>query len=762
MARAALRTTGVNDFTGGLNLGPPQELASNEVAMARDVFFSARGGFNTRPGQVPFCSETVDATGNEGASVLRHVHRRASDGVAQLFVIRESDNELFWTSGGVLHDTGITVGSIQGIVIDDEGGGGYPIGINGAQYLDKSYFVQAFDQFGQEWDGFQMTPLGLAFDPDIAAPVPGNMPDAAVIAVKGEFAFVGDVREWDGDDAGTRQAGRVRWSHPGGPTSWREEDFVDLPEGRVTALVPFRDYLAVFTDDAVYGIYGDSSETFQLQQITSTSGTPFHGSVTTSPGFLYWWDWDQGIMRMGSGAPVSVFDKIKPFFDAGGFDSLDPDAQFPPFVFWGQGKLYVQSGFYWRNIRFADELGTTLVYDPAIGRDGAWTSITTGTTNKRNGTVYPRTFGGDLVVVGGKYVPLIVNDPTYALDRNHLYDANDKQVPSALVRTAPFEGDTNATKKRWRRPRVAIRSKSGKQEIRFGYLRNYYEGTPSSFNDIELDFSAFLNENSAFWDGGASWSDAFATENTFRWSGYADSAISAAGNLQIALTNVDGNEILRSTHSYNIHNVEVSINAVTPPTNSSMSFLMYKGNANVRFTVTTTTVFMSWRDTAGTTTNLTSTPYGASSDWLRFVIDDINITWFTSADGISWTQRNQIPVPADFITNNVLDEATIELRGEQTSSGSTTAIFDTFTFTDTNDTVDGFGTWDSSMWAADMSSNDPPDNWIAFETLPSGGAGNVFQMEWRSISGGLLSADATNSPWGLDSIVLPYREKGVR
>jgi hypothetical protein len=754
MPRAARKQTGVNDFTGGLNLGPPQEIAVNEVAFARDVVFSSRGGVASRPGFRPFSGEQLGGD-NDVVQVLTHIHYRQADSTFQLFGNQVGSGEMHWTEGGLWFPTGIDPGvTITGTETTSR----TIVGVNAAQYLDRSYFVKTDAVASVMWDGYTATTLGTGWNNDLADVTVQNMPVSYLIAVKGDFTFVAHTIE-----SSTNQRNRLRWSHPGFPTAWREEDFVDLP-APITAIVPFRDFLAIFTNENIYGLYGASTETFQIQEISATSGTPFHWCVTQSQSTLYWWDWDSGVMAMGAGAPRPVMGGIKPFFDRGGFiaDRYDTrDAVYPPpNLLWGEGKLYVKTGGPLNPTTHPQGLGTIFVYDPSIGREGVWTTYSGGTSS--NGlALYPRATKNDLVVAGDFAHPMVLNDYSQVLDRNFLYDASDKIAPNSVVRTAPFEGETNATKKRWSRPRVAIRSSSSRQVIQFGYLKNYFEGDVSTFHEIDLDFTSLAADPLAVYSGDA-WTDEFPSIDTVRWNA-SSASVTAAGTLNLEVTAAGATQTLTTDWTaYNMTDSRVRAQLVTAPTGTATtSLLIFAGNRNARWRISGSGAMTAgWRDEAAVTTTVYTTTFNAAvNDWVRIREDSGQLVFEYSADGVTWTVAHTMDWPWDDRTPE--DGWTFQIESTVPGAGTQTHQWDNFEFA-----PEGGAIYDSDDYAelADNLGVGLPDNNIRFETLPSAGAGNVFQIEfkWKTTNGAALSYRHTNGAWGIDSIVLPYREKGLR
>lgn len=767
MARAALRETLISDFTGGLGTAPPQELAPNEVAAARDVIFSARGGVHTRPGMAPFGATLLDPTSS--VQIMTHVHTDFDTHVSQLFAIKASDGTLWWSDGSTWKACStsggggvpITVGTIIGGQLD-----GTAVGVNGCQYLGASYFVAATGGIlSYRWNGYIMELLGSAFDENIAAPSGLNMPSAFNIASKGDFVFIGDTYE-----SGVRYRNRIRWCHPGRPTSWRTLDFIDVPRGYITALVPFRDYLAIFTEGEIYALYGDSTDTFLLQELVADSGTPFHWSVSASASTLYWWDWDQGLMALTTGKPFSVSDKIKPFHERDGF-TWNPYAgpsnttTTPPNVLWGEGRVYIAFFTLNQTVYPARDLGQLWVFDPQVGRSGAWTTFTdpnftaASTIFVHGSAVFPRRFRNDLVVFGGAHHERIVNLQGLALDRNFTYGPTDKIAPAALVRTAPIAGESNVTKKRWRRPRVTFRSGGSNQTIEFGYKRDYRETNLANVHDIALDFRGTADADSLAWTD--SFTDLFDTEQK-RWTGFANPGFVgvSGGTLRFNVTAPASLQTSKTRYNFTGGGgglMSTQVNAIDATAGATASWgVATKGSdqAAVLFFVNAAgTISMYWVNEAGTPQSATTVAYGVNTDWWRIRFVAGSWLWDTAPDGVTWTNRRTLANP--FTTADFTAATFFYSVGCSTTADYT---FDNFAFFSGVDT----GAWNEEQWAADeASASAVPDNFVKFVTLPSGGSGNAFQMEFRS-KVAYIDQFNTNDSWGIDSIGLPYREKGIR
>jgi hypothetical protein len=187
---------------------------------------------------------------------------------------------------------------------------------------------------------------------------------------------------------------------------------------------------------------------------------------------------------------------------------------------------------------------------------------------------------------------------------------------------------------------------------------------------------------------------------------------------------------------------------------------VFNGNEFFRFNlqVATNTLNMDWRDSVGTISTTSVTFNNVSMAWWRIREQDGVVYWETSPDAITWTIQRQL---ADPILASHIASMSIQISQGQSTSGTPTGTWDLFSYFGTSKDVK----WDENdKWAfdPDVTTSDMPDNFIFFETLPSGGAANALQLEIKAKASNPITDTSTNDSWGIDSIVLPFREKGVR
>src|SRR5678815_5677651 len=169
-------------FVGGLNLRRNQfQLADNESPDLLNVDIDPRGGFYTRQGWARWNPTDIVPVVTTGTWQPRNAF---------------------------VHDTSTP----------------------GTQYV---YVVNGTEVYiGNDAGAFSNVAL-----PDVA-----GQPHGVDFASWGDGGYM-----WCADtlEVGVRRRNRVRWSHPGVPDAWRQDDFVDIEEGGgyITGLISYNDHL---------------------------------------------------------------------------------------------------------------------------------------------------------------------------------------------------------------------------------------------------------------------------------------------------------------------------------------------------------------------------------------------------------------------------------------------------------------------------------------------------------------------------------------
>lgn len=418
MAKGALQVQYFNDFTGGLNNKMQrQSLALNESPDCQDVVFNARGGFASRRG---FKTLSTQSTLDGG-----YIGGQFSAGTEVLWGI-DKDGKL-WTWTGALFTTVTTSSPADMTRV-----------VTSAVWGNKLYFANWLNTGSllmRYWNGTAFTTLTNTVNNDYTAPTGGNAPLARLIADHAGHMWWADTVE-----SGTRHRSRVRWSHPLQPEDFAAADYFDIePDdetNQITALVPFQEMLLVFKKRGVFAIYGYERETFVVQRLSSVAGVSCQQAVATNAGVAYWWSVDGNVYAFNGRGIVPIGERITDVVNQG----IVVEGCLSNRVAWIENQL-------WVSLRKTDDSRLMFVYDPAVGKNGAWTRFSYAPTSMfwwRSTT---------------NTVPFIL------LDVGALFDWGDKnQVVDTLLGTdipipayykmAWFTAQDAGLRKKWSRPHI--------------------------------------------------------------------------------------------------------------------------------------------------------------------------------------------------------------------------------------------------------------------------------------------------------------------
>jgi hypothetical protein len=346
--RKGIQVINLTDFTGGLNLTPDQfRIAKNESPDLLNVDLGQRGGFTLRRVVSPL---NRDALTFDPMSMWVY---RNSIGTNQLMVNVVYD---------VLYSTG---GEFTSVGLADAIGGP----MRATTFDDVCYIQRNADQVAVTWDGATdgtLTASGTgAWQDDVAAPVGGHMPKAKLIASHGGYVWVANTVE-----DGTAYRNRVRWSHANRPEDWRENDYIDIEVGHdgdeIVALVPYSDHLLVFKTHSLYAIFGYDADSFQVVGVDQQRGTQHQDSVVATPMGVFFFHWPEGVYHYdGKKGGRWISEKIYPAVRDGDIPSAYREK-----IMLGYGR-----GRVWVSVPWEDSTNRarTFVYDPGLGKEGAWT-----------------------------------------------------------------------------------------------------------------------------------------------------------------------------------------------------------------------------------------------------------------------------------------------------------------------------------------------------------------------------------------------------
>jgi hypothetical protein len=170
------------------------------------------------------------------------------------------------------------------------------------------------------WNGALGAALGTAWANDLAAPTGGNMPPARYISYWSERMWAACCLPADGSPI---QASRIRWSHPGRPEDWAENDYIDVGQQGdvITGIAPMRDMLVIFKRSSTYALLGSGSTNFRVVELSGTIGCT--GEWTRdNQGTVVFWDATIGLCRFDGKGITNLFEPLLGFLQAGAGGSI--------------------------------------------------------------------------------------------------------------------------------------------------------------------------------------------------------------------------------------------------------------------------------------------------------------------------------------------------------------------------------------------------------------------------------------------------------
>jgi hypothetical protein len=201
----------------------------------------------------------------------------------------------------------------------------------------------------------------------------GHFPNARYTTTWAEYIWVAYTLE-----SGTTHKNRVRWSKVNDAENWTAADYIDIDIGEdgdhITAIIPDADRLLVFKENSIYAIYGFSSDSFEVRNITRTAGCRDGSQPVAATAGIFFWYAEEGIYLLSYDALAWAFERIKPAMT---YDVGQPALTLgtAPSLMWFDERLWVSvdyqsddnvSGSNQNNRR------NVFVWDPSLTETGAW------------------------------------------------------------------------------------------------------------------------------------------------------------------------------------------------------------------------------------------------------------------------------------------------------------------------------------------------------------------------------------------------------
>ncbi len=474
MAARNFKVQYFNDFTGGLNnKTQAQGLALNETPDCRDIDFNARGGFASRRGfQTTFTQASLSSVGGQG-----YVVGQFSAGSELLFGFDAAQDFWTFTAGGTFTLDAATPDNAD-----------LDVAIRAAAWGYKLYFANWIGSgtwYMKSWNGSTFAALTNVANNNYTAPVGGNAPQAKLVANHAGHFWWAHTRE-----GGVEFPSRIRFSHPVQPEDFADADYFDIDpddSDSITAIVPFKDHLMVFKRRSVYAVFGYDRESFTVERLAGTAGAACPRAIDANSGICYWWSVDGNVFAYNGRGIVPVGERITGVIDDGVASGCTSNA-----VCWASGRLFV-------SLRMQDDQRNTFVYDPAVGKEGAWTRYSVFPLSMVWWRTADTSKNGLFFIENGSTRMYDFNNPAQQADN---IGGTDHPV-QAYYRTAWFVAQDSGLTKRWRRPNITVAANDSAL-LEVDVYHNYIESTPAK--RLSLTVESNTSGSSLVWDSGV-WGD---------------------------------------------------------------------------------------------------------------------------------------------------------------------------------------------------------------------------------------------------------------
>lgn len=510
-------------FVGGLNLRRNQfQLAEDESPDLLNVDIDPRGGFYTRRGWFRWNVDDIvdmETIEWEPRNAFMHV---SSQGAQVVFVV---NNGIIYRAEDDAEFAATTLTSVSAS----------PHGADFAAWGDDVYVACGmFDNSAR----INLVGTVTTLDPDnwseVDAPVSNTMPPFEYVEAHGGYLFGAVTVE-----AAQNRYHRVRWSHPGDPDSWREDDFIDIEKGggRITGLMSFQDHLLIFKTNSVFALYGYDQDSWQLIEVSTSIGCPAITGVTRSETAVYFFSASDrgGIYGYSGNKPVYLSEKLRVAFeDILVFDNV--------FVSWAGRRLWVAVP--WTStVGGTQDPTTTFVYDPDIGEGGAWVqyrseygSIATVLDGSDVQQKYPiAAFWSEttacmllLDVIDDAYDAILEAPALGALPDAYIVTGLDEEIAiegedfvgqdfDSYYRTRWLHAGWPDRKKSWRRPTFVCREVPRTTDLLIESFRDYNETTVHRTRTLRVQSqgaSYWSEDGFAGGEGGFDWTEGGAADVT--------------------------------------------------------------------------------------------------------------------------------------------------------------------------------------------------------------------------------------------------------
>lgn len=507
MARRQVRLLPITDFTGGLNLRDDAfQLAANELPDITNVRILAQGGVERR--------QTVRNLNTSAlTSTPKNIWTFYGGGNNQIVV--QQGNDAAYSTGtatfNAINPDALTMtGTMRAATM----------GRLSSNNSARLYVQRNAEQVAWKWDGSAATVLADAngaYNDNLASPAAGRMPVARFIMPYLAFMFHGYIVQ-----GASTFKNRIRWSHPGEPEDYRTNDFIDVEPDvdgdEITALQTFGERLYIFKRRSIHVLTGYSPDTFTVTRVATGIGAIGQESVHAIDTGLAFFDQAKGVFLIDTKGNIShLWEKLAIRLE----DGTIPSAKYDLITLrWLNRRLYVSVPF----ATTATVNTRTFVFDPQVGRNGAWYAYDYGV----GPMVFYRPSATDYQTLACSpstgYVWKLESG-TGATDN---FGAGEVSFTPTFT-TAWYDAGVPGVRKRWRRP-VFVLDNEADTSVYVQVFRDYNTST------ADRQFYVVTNADGAGMDWGDNWGGFWSASGTGTQAIERGSGLGRAYSVQMKVT----------------------------------------------------------------------------------------------------------------------------------------------------------------------------------------------------------------------------------
>lgn len=496
-----------DDFTGGLNLRADQfQLARNESPDLLNVEIDPRGGLFARGGM-----REINSTAVSGTWTPYRLH--PFYGATPRIMLASSTN-VFHSTGGNFTQLAYSAGN--NIIASNVNGASF------ANWGSKLYIATGHDgtegyvwETGNAFATAITTLTGSNWNNNYNSPSRDKFPKCEHIIVHANKMFAASI-----DNNGTNLKNRLHYSHESEPQDWAEDDYIDFLGGGdgITGLAVYAGQLIVFKPRSIYIVYGYETADFSVVELTSRLGVSSPRQIAVAENGVYFYSHPDGLFFYNGSTVVDLSDN---------FNSIYPNNYINDAATSTISVSYINRRV-WLSLPYSkvttpSNATVNLVFDPSIGRRGAYTMLATGDSyGVVGGCDFTASSGATSGLAIHPAIPRILKVDSFESEKDLL--ATVETDFNSYYRTGWVDGRSYAGKKMWRRPDIVVKQGDTARVIDVKVFHDFEEAIGNERKEFSITVD--VQSQGLYWDVGV-WGD--------NWGAKAEGGIVVRGsNLGLA------------------------------------------------------------------------------------------------------------------------------------------------------------------------------------------------------------------------------------